>query len=111
KWNPDNTHVVAFIHRINKEVPADNYVLNAADSPTLSGKNSAIPSVEAGPEALRWIVDANGRLTVTTAIHSARLFTTAGRELPLSARLTPGIYILRAILHSGAVRSERILVR
>lgn len=111
KWNPDNTHIVAFIHRINKEVPADNYVLNAADSPTLSGKNSAIPSVEAGPEALRWIVDANGRLTVTTAIHSARLFTTAGRELPLSARLTPGIYILRAILPSGAVRSERILVR
>lgn len=111
KWNPDNTHVVAFIHRINKENMLDNYVLNAADSPTLSGQDSAIPVVEAGPDALRWTVDADRRLAITTAIHSARLFTTSGQELPLTANLSRGVYILRATMPSGAVRTEKILVQ
>ncbi len=111
KWNQDNTHIVSFIHRINKENMLDNYVLNAADSPSLSGNDSALPAVESDPEALRWIVDINGHLTITTAIHSARLFTAAGRELPLSARLTNGVYILRAQLPGGTVKTVKILVK
>lgn len=109
-WNQDNTHVVAFIHRINKENPKDNYVLNAADSPSLSGKDAAIAAVESGPEALRWVVDSNGHLTITTAIHSARLYDTAGRELPLNAALKKGVYILRAQLPCGTIRSAKISV-
>lgn len=109
-WNKDNTHVVAFIHRINKENPKDNFVLNAADSPSLSGKESALAEVETGSEALRWVVDSNGHLTITTAIHSARLYDTAGRELPLNAALKNGVYILRAQLPCGTIRSAKISV-
>ncbi len=109
-WDQDNTHVVAFIHRINKDNMLDNYVLNAADSPSLSGKPASIPAIESNPEALRWVVDSNGRLTITTAIHSARLYDTAGKEIPMTSALANGVYILRAQLPTGAVKSAKILV-
>lgn len=110
-WARENCHVVSFLHRINKNDPRDNYVLNAGDSKPLGG-SAAIEEVEQqeGRDALRFNVTADRRIAVTTAARAVRVFTLSGASVDAGSPLTPGIYLLQVTLPSGAKASRKVAV-
>lgn len=108
-WVPENCHVVAFLHRINKADMRDNFVLNAGDSKPL-GESASITEVETGADALRYTVTADRRIIVTTAARSVNVYSAQGVMMPAEAQLTPGVYILRVVLPSGKQASRKVAV-
>lgn len=109
-WNAANCHVVAFLHRINKEDPRDNYVLNAGDSKPFESAGINAPALEEGPDALRYVVTPDRRIVVTTAARAVHIYSAAGVELAADSRLAPGIYVLQVTLPSGIKTSRKVAI-
>ncbi len=109
-WNAENCHVVAFLHRINKEDPRDNYVLNAGDSKPFEPASINGVTLEEGPDALRYVITPDRRLVVTTAVRAIHLYTLAGVEIDADSRLSSGVYVLHVTLPSGAKTIRKIAI-
>lgn len=109
-WNVGNCHVVAFLHRINKEDPRDNYVLNAGDSKPFNSASINEVTAEEGPDALRYVVTPDRHVVVTTAVRAIHLYTLAGVEIDAGSQLSSGVYILQVTLPSGAKTSRKIAI-
>ncbi|MCM1309771.1 MAG: Omp28-related outer membrane protein [Bacteroides sp.] len=107
-WNKANCHVVAFLHRINKEDPRDNYVLNAGDSKPFADAGINAATLEEGPDALRYVVTSDRRILVTTAARAVRLFTLSGQEMAADAQLSRGVYLLQVTLPSGTIATRKL---
>lgn len=106
---PANCKIVAFVHRVNTDDPADCFVLNTGISATL-GSDAGIgaPTVADPAELQVSVID--GRIVVSTPVRSVRVFTASGREVNRALPQPCGVYIVRAILPDGSTASAKAIL-
>lgn len=109
KWNKDNCHVVALIHRFDPENRTDNYVLNSGDSKPFVPHESGISDVKAGAKGtLRAVRALDGSIVLLTPVTSAEAYTIAGARIDMTRPQPAGVYIIRATLPDGSSASTKI---
>lgn len=109
KWNRDNCHVIAFIHRFDSSKLTDNYVLNSGDSRPFTPHESAIDEVTAGEsQNLRAVRGLDGSIVILTPVSKVEVFNTAGQTVNWRQPQPAGIYIVRATLPDGTVATTKI---
>lgn len=113
-WNLDNCEFVAFVHRVNKENMADNYVLNAGAMRCndYAEHGAALPGVSSDiTDAPAIGVGADRRLTCSDASVSLEAYGLDGRRLDAASPLAPGLYVVAWRDNAGRSGAVRVLVR
>ena len=109
KWNADNMHVVAFIHRFDSSTTADNYVLNSGDSKPFIPHETGIGEVTVGKsESLRAVRALDGSIVVLTPVKKVEVYNAAGHAVNWRLPQPAGIYIVRATLPDGTVATTKV---
>lgn len=105
KWNKQNMHIVAFVHRYNNSNLLDNYVFNAGTGPHL--EQSGIAQVEADHNTLILSRTPQGGIVAQTPVRSLEVYTLNGLKVSSSRPGPRGIYIIRATLPDSKLITTR----
>lgn len=109
KWNADNMHVVAFIHRFDNTNNADNYVLNSGDSKPFVPHESGIGELTVSKsQSLRAVRALDGSIVVLTPVSKVEVYNAAGRAVNWRLPQPAGIYVVRATLPDGTVATTKV---
>ncbi len=109
KWNRDNCHVVAFIHRYDESQLTDNFVLNSGDSRPFTPSESGIDEIiSASGTDLRVVRALDGSIVVLTPVSSVKVYNAAGLPVDPNKPQPAGLYIVRATLPDGTKATAKI---
>ncbi len=109
KWNADNCHVVAFIHRFDSSNNADNYVLNSGDSRPFVPAATGIGEISASKTGtLRAVRALDGSIAILTPVSKVAVYNAAGHPVNWRQPQPAGIYIVRATLPDGTIATTKV---
>lgn len=111
KWNKKNCHVVAFVHKMDKENMAGNEVLNAGSSKFNSVVNG-IDAVRSGATYdVRFSVGGDGVLRPNLPIKQLHVYDVAGKQVGTRGALRSGVYVVRYTLPNGVQGAQKLMVK
>lgn len=108
EWAKENLSAVAFVHKINKDDLADNYVLNAGAN-YLNAYVSGVENVMMNGSNLSLWLDAAGYLCSSSSLKKGSIHDLTGRKMTCAE--APGVYILSGIGQNGERVSVKVIRR
>lgn len=108
RWNADNLHVVAFVHRYDATDSTDCFVLNSADSKPYAP--AGVKTTSSGGDALDVVVGRDGNIIVLTPVKSVKAYAADGKEVNPGNPLPKGLYIVKAVLPNGTEAGRKVMI-
>lgn len=109
-WNWDNSQVVAFIHKMDKNNLANNEILNGGSNRYNQIVGIDNLAAEKNP-SIKFLVGSDRIIRTETPVKTLRVYNLSGSLCNNGSALSPGIYIAHAITTDGSTVAQKVIVR